>query len=81
MKGTTTSSEKAQTKKGLNIKKIGAIVFVAIVIGLGVYAFGFTTKGRTMVRVMIDPAPAVDAYAAKDAYINGFKLQVASPKE
>ena len=67
-------------KKGFNLKKIAGLVVVTAIIATGVYAFGFTTKGQTIVRVIVDPTPAVDAYAAKDAWVNQFELQVAAPK-
>lgn len=70
----------AEVKKGFNPKKIAGLIVVAAIMATGIYAFGFTTKGRTIVRVLVDPAPAVDAYAAKDAWVNQFELQVANPK-
>lgn len=70
----------ATVKKGFNFKKVGGLIIAITVIAIGIYAFGFTTKGQTIVRVMIDPTPAGDAYAAKDVWVNQFELQVASPK-
>jgi len=68
------------SKEGRSYKKIGAVIVAAAIIGASVYALGFTTKGQTIVRVITDPAPAVDAYAAKDAWTNQFQLQVSAPK-
>jgi len=68
------------SKKGINHKAIGAAIVATVIIVASIYALGFTTKGRTIVRVITDPAPAVDAYAAKDAWTNQFQLQVNAPK-
>lgn len=74
----------ATVEKGFNLKKVGALLLSAMIIAAGIYAFGFTTKGRTIVRVMIDPTPAVQVYAAQDAAVDAakqeFRLQVANPK-
>jgi hypothetical protein len=83
-KVSTNQSEQIKTKKGLNIKKVGAIVVVALVLGASTYGLGFTTKGQTVVRVIVEPAPAVNAYAAQDAVVEEakaeFNSQIASPK-
>lgn len=77
---TKQATQAPASKEGRSYKKIGAIVVTAAIIGTSVWAFGFTAKGRIIVRVITDPAPAVDAYAAKDAWTNQFQLQVANPK-
>lgn len=77
---TKQATQTSASKEGRSYKKIGAIVATAVIIGASVYVFGFTTNGQTIVRVITDPAPAVDAYAAKDAWTNQFQLQVANPK-
>lgn len=78
------TTKAAEAKKSFNIKKIGAVIVTVVVIGATVYGFGFTTKGRTILRVVIEPAPAVNAYAAQDAVVEAakaeFNSQIASPK-
>jgi len=80
----TNPNTEVTAKKGLNFKKIAAIAMVAIILGTAVYGFGFTTRGNTILRVIVEPAPAVNAYAAQDAVVEAakaeFNSQIASPK-
>jgi hypothetical protein len=68
-------------EKKLNVKKIGWMVLGVAIIAAGVWSIGFTTKGRTIVRVIWDEQPAVTAYQAQDANGDAWKAEFAKQVE